>query len=35
MPYPYDAGPVWSSGAWMSIVFSVDVGSFINVRLTA
>ena len=34
-PYPYDAGPVWSSGAWMSLVFSANVGSSINVRLTA
>ena len=35
MPYPYDGGLVWSSGAWASLVFSALAGKQIHVRLTA
>mgnify|MGYP000852491210 CR=1 FL=1 len=33
-PYPYDAGPIWPSGAKVFLTFSADVGQAINVRLT-
>jgi len=35
MPYPYDGGIVWSSGAWMSLVFNAAAGKQIHVRLTS
>lgn len=33
-PYPYDAGPIWPSGAKVILAFSADVGQAINVRMT-
>lgn len=34
-PHLYDGGAVWSSGTWLSLVFSVAAGKRIHVRLTA